>query len=450
MNNKSCCKDYLKLKKYYKERKKVEEDELSNEIRELSNIEANKFCAECGQRGPTYVNVTQGSFCCMHCSGLLRGLTPPHRVKSISMSTFTISEVDLLRKRGNQWNKEIYLALFKGTKPFKQPIDSQNLKDHMILKYEKRMWYSAPKCSTVIIGAKELFAIPKSGSCFARFNNFHQNYVREVVPKYIKYNENGLHNTNNILHKNDTNRQEYNDKKTKESIFDKFDDIFGPLEPIKKEKSLTQSTSLFNFPEVSTKKYDWPCSFEELDVTPTKQSFDPFSTLFLQRTNYSSSNNSTTIPSYQSFSEFDKYFQQTLPNDSDTQKNVINLQDPSSLQKDNYYQTKTTTNNLLVNDTCTSKVNGEQSKALMSNPFLSPLTKLDESSNKHIYSNPFENLSNCSTLTNNPFISQSQPSSLEKELTKTSTFESFFTTTNHHHSEMVLNEREKHICDLLL
>lgn len=39
--------------------------------RELLALPANKFCFECGQRGPMYANITNGSFCCMHCSGLL-------------------------------------------------------------------------------------------------------------------------------------------------------------------------------------------------------------------------------------------------------------------------------------------------------------------------------------------------------------------------------------------
>jgi hypothetical protein len=32
-----------------------------------------------------------------------RGINPPHRIKSISMSTFTAEEVDSLRMRGNAW-----------------------------------------------------------------------------------------------------------------------------------------------------------------------------------------------------------------------------------------------------------------------------------------------------------------------------------------------------------
>ena len=78
---------------------------------------ANKKCFDCDQRGPTYVNMTIGSFVCTKCSGLLRGdkpdicttwllmfiiegINPPHRIKSISMSTFSNEEVEMMRSKG--------------------------------------------------------------------------------------------------------------------------------------------------------------------------------------------------------------------------------------------------------------------------------------------------------------------------------------------------------------
>ena len=79
---------------------------------------ANKKCFDCDQRGPTYVNMTIGSFVCTKCSGLLRGdkpqisiwllifilegINPPHRIKSISMSTFSNEEVEMMRSKGGK------------------------------------------------------------------------------------------------------------------------------------------------------------------------------------------------------------------------------------------------------------------------------------------------------------------------------------------------------------
>ncbi|KAI0216477.1 Arf-GAP domain and FG repeat-containing protein 1 [Lamellibrachia satsuma] len=45
--------------------------------------------------------MTLGAFVCTSCSGLLRGLNPPHRVKSISMMSFTPEEMDYLSCHGN-------------------------------------------------------------------------------------------------------------------------------------------------------------------------------------------------------------------------------------------------------------------------------------------------------------------------------------------------------------
>uniref|UniRef100_A0A7E4VFK6 Arf-GAP domain-containing protein n=1 Tax=Panagrellus redivivus TaxID=6233 RepID=A0A7E4VFK6_PANRE len=124
--------------------KKRQEERLSKEVRELSHLPANKYCFECGQRGPTYVNITHGSFCCMHCSGILRGLNPPHRVKSISMATFTQEEVEKLRSSGNDENAKIWLGLHDGPVKFEPVRLDDAVKQHLIEKYERRRWYVSP------------------------------------------------------------------------------------------------------------------------------------------------------------------------------------------------------------------------------------------------------------------------------------------------------------------
>ncbi|CAD5227520.1 unnamed protein product [Bursaphelenchus okinawaensis] len=120
------------------------QDEInSKKIRQLLHQEENKYCFECGQRGPTYVNVTNSSFCCMHCSGLLRGLHPPHRVKSISMATFTNEEVERLRNGGNKLNAYIFLGLYDGRSKFEPRLDEE-VRKHLVEKYENKRWYVSP------------------------------------------------------------------------------------------------------------------------------------------------------------------------------------------------------------------------------------------------------------------------------------------------------------------
>jgi CRISPR/Cas system CMR-associated protein Cmr1 (group 7 of RAMP superfamily) len=51
--------------------KKKQDEKNLKLLRELVSLPCNKHCFDCQQRGPTYVNMTIGSFVCTSCSGLL-------------------------------------------------------------------------------------------------------------------------------------------------------------------------------------------------------------------------------------------------------------------------------------------------------------------------------------------------------------------------------------------
>lgn len=51
-------------------KKKLDEYHLKV-LRHYVSFPANKECFDCHQRGPTYINVTIGSYVCTKCSGLL-------------------------------------------------------------------------------------------------------------------------------------------------------------------------------------------------------------------------------------------------------------------------------------------------------------------------------------------------------------------------------------------
>ncbi|KAJ1352168.1 hypothetical protein KIN20_008372 [Parelaphostrongylus tenuis] len=119
--------------------KKRQDERNLKTLRELSSLPANRFCFECGQRGPTYVNITNGSFCCTTCSGILRGLNPPHRVKSICMATFTNEEIERIRSLGNEENSHTWLGLYSGTPP--KMTNKEEFTTFLIRKYEKKEWY---------------------------------------------------------------------------------------------------------------------------------------------------------------------------------------------------------------------------------------------------------------------------------------------------------------------
>ena len=85
--------------------------------------------------------MTIGSFVCTKCSGTLRGINPPHRIKSISMSSFTSEEVELVRARGNAWCAAVWLGNYnKASNPvdFK---DEEKIKEFIVAKVKNIVFF---------------------------------------------------------------------------------------------------------------------------------------------------------------------------------------------------------------------------------------------------------------------------------------------------------------------
>ncbi|XP_041036498.1 arf-GAP domain and FG repeat-containing protein 1a isoform X4 [Carcharodon carcharias] len=122
--------------------KRKQEEKHLKLLRDMTTLQHNRKCFDCDQRGPTYVNMTIGSFVCTSCSGILRGLNPPHRVKSISMTTFTQQEIEFLQKHGNEVCKQIWLGLYdERSSVYPDFRDPQKVKDFLQEKYEKKRWF---------------------------------------------------------------------------------------------------------------------------------------------------------------------------------------------------------------------------------------------------------------------------------------------------------------------
>nr|XP_020735744.1 arf-GAP domain and FG repeat-containing protein 1 isoform X3 [Odocoileus virginianus texanus] len=141
--------------------KRKQEEKHLKMLRDMTGLPHNRKCFDCDQRGPTYVNMTVGSFVCTSCSGSLRGLNPPHRVKSISMTTFTQQEIEFLQKHGNEENlkqdekaevcKQIWLGLFDDrSSAIPDFRDPQKVKEFLQEKYEKKRWYVPPEQAKVV------------------------------------------------------------------------------------------------------------------------------------------------------------------------------------------------------------------------------------------------------------------------------------------------------------
>lgn len=145
--------------------RRKQDDKNLEILRELISLNGNKYCLDCNQRGPTYVNSTIGSFVCSKCSGMLRGLTPPHRVKSISMATFTPEEIEFIKARGNDYCRRVWLGLYEGESV--NFTDEQSVKDFMSDKYEKKRYYWDSSANNPNVNGNPSFknkAKPKTGS----------------------------------------------------------------------------------------------------------------------------------------------------------------------------------------------------------------------------------------------------------------------------------------------
>ncbi|XP_067898616.1 arf-GAP domain and FG repeat-containing protein 1a isoform X3 [Heterodontus francisci] len=134
--------------------KRKQEEKHLKLLRDMTTLQHNRKCFDCDQRGPTYVNMTIGSFVCTSCSGILRGLNPPHRVKSISMTTFTQQEIEFLQKHGNEVCKQIWLGLYdERSSVYPDFRDPQKVKDFLQEKYEKKRWFVPAERAWVVAAA---------------------------------------------------------------------------------------------------------------------------------------------------------------------------------------------------------------------------------------------------------------------------------------------------------
>ncbi|TVU47243.1 hypothetical protein EJB05_06836 [Eragrostis curvula] len=100
-----------------------EEERNERIVRGLLKLPPNRKCVNCNGLGPQYVCTSFWTFVCISCSGIHREFT--HRVKSVSMSTFSTQEVEALQKGGNQRARETFLKDFD-TQTMRLP-DSSNI-----------------------------------------------------------------------------------------------------------------------------------------------------------------------------------------------------------------------------------------------------------------------------------------------------------------------------------
>lgn len=69
---------------------------------ELLKIPENKYCADCGARGPKWASWNLGVFLCINCGGVHRRLgTHVSKVKALTLDKWTPEQLDSMKQKGN-------------------------------------------------------------------------------------------------------------------------------------------------------------------------------------------------------------------------------------------------------------------------------------------------------------------------------------------------------------
>ncbi|KAE9351042.1 hypothetical protein PF008_g6144 [Phytophthora fragariae] len=109
-----------------------DQTKLKKQLTELMKLEENKFCADCGCRGPRWASINLGVFICIACSGIHRSLGVHLTfVRSVNLDAWTPDQVQQMQRWGNAKAKAYYEA--------NVPRDYRVPTEHSAVR-EKEMW----------------------------------------------------------------------------------------------------------------------------------------------------------------------------------------------------------------------------------------------------------------------------------------------------------------------
>jgi len=128
-------------------RKKDEVSKTRKHLQKLQKLPANKYCAECSSKQPTWASVNLGVFVCIRCSSVHRAMgTHISKVKSATLDIWKMAMVKQFEAQGgNEKVNATYEAkLPKGQKPTSSS-DMYLVERFIRDKYERKTWYSTKK-----------------------------------------------------------------------------------------------------------------------------------------------------------------------------------------------------------------------------------------------------------------------------------------------------------------
>uniref|UniRef100_A0A3P8NT32 Arf-GAP domain-containing protein n=1 Tax=Astatotilapia calliptera TaxID=8154 RepID=A0A3P8NT32_ASTCA len=274
--------------------KRKQEEKHLKMLREMTSLPPNRKCFDCDQRGPTYANMTVGSFVCTSCSGILRGLNPPHRVKSISMTTFTQQEIEFLQKHGNEVCKQIWLGLYddrtSSVPDFREP---QKVKEFLQDKYEKKRWYVPPEQAKVVASVHASI----SGSSNSSTSSTPEvrplkSLLGESAPS-LHLNKHTPPNQSPVVSRGQTQQQQLHDKK-----YDLLSDLGGDIFAAPPNMNAGASSSFANFAHFN--------SHTTFTVLSSSRSMGEFATALPLQCSHSSASGGLAIASFANFENFPK------------------------------------------------------------------------------------------------------------------------------------------------